>query len=140
MAAPAEPDWITEFPENVNVNMDLLERGQNRFNIYCSVCHGYAGNGDGLVNARAMALASTGKAQWTAAKSLNEPAIIKNPVGRIFDTISNGRGTMGPYKSQIPVEDRWAIVAYVRALQGTGIKPEVLTKAAEETVEETVAE
>ncbi len=140
VAAPAEPDWITVFPKNVNVNMALLERGQNRFNIYCSVCHGYAGNGDGLVNARAMALASTGQAQWTAAKSLNEPAIIKNPVGRIFDTISNGRGTMGPYKSQIPVEDRWAIVAYVRALQGTGIKPEVLTKAAEETVEETVAE
>ena len=135
-AAPPEPDWITQFPSDVTVNQALLERGQNRFNIYCSVCHGYAGNGDGLVNARAMALAASGQAQWTAAKSLNDPEIIKNPVGRIFDTISNGRGTMGPYQSQIPVEDRWAIVAYVRALQGTGIKPEPLTKAVEETVAE----
>ena len=135
-ATPPEPAWVTQFPANVNVNLELLERGQERFNIYCSVCHGYAGNGDGLVNARALALAAAGQAQWTAAKSLNDPEIIKNPVGRIFDTISNGRGTMGPYKDQIPVEDRWAIVAYVRAIQGTGIKPEATTKAAEETVAE----
>jgi mono/diheme cytochrome c family protein len=135
-AEPAEPDWVTQFPPNVTVDQALLERGQQRFNIYCSVCHGYAGNGDGLVNVRAMALAASGQATWTAAKSLNEPEVIKNPVGRIFDTISNGRGTMGPYKSQIPVEDRWAIVAYVRALQGTGLKPEGVTKADEDTVEE----
>ena len=135
-AAAPEPDWVTQFPANVHVNQALLERGQRRFNIYCSVCHGYAGNGDGLVNARAMALAASGQAQWTAAKSLNDPETKKNPVGRIFDTISNGRGTMGPYKSQIPVEDRWAIVAYVRALQGTGIKPKTMTKAVENTVAE----
>ncbi|MCH2181563.1 MAG: DUF3341 domain-containing protein [Mariniblastus sp.] len=134
-AEPAEPDWVTQFPPNVNVDQALLERGQQRFNIYCSACHGYAGNGDGLVNARAMALAASGQATWTTAKSLNDPEIIKNPVGRIFDTISNGRGTMGPYKSQIPVEDRWAIVAYVRALQGTGLQPVTVTQADEETVE-----
>ena len=135
-ATPSEPDWVTQFPANVEVNLELLERGQDRFNIYCSVCHGYAGNGDGLVNTRALALAAAGKAQWTAAKSLNDPEIIKNPVGRIFDTISYGRGTMGPYKDQIPVEDRWAIVAYVRAIQGTGIKPESTTKAEEDAVAE----
>ena len=122
-----EPDWITSFPENVELDDKLLLRGQEKFNVYCSVCHGYAGNGDGLVNQRAMALAASGNAAWTAAKSLHDPEVKnndKNPVGRIFDTISNGRSSMGPYKDQIPVEDRWAIVAYVKALQATGIQPD----------------
>ena len=72
-------------------------------------------------------MSASGKAAWTAAKSLHEPDVKsndKNPVGRIFDTISNGRSSMGPYKDQISVEDRWAIVAYVKALQATGIQPE----------------
>ena len=118
--------WITGFPEGFVVNEDTLARGKERFNIYCSVCHGYAGNGDGLVNQRAIALAANGQALWTAAKSLHDPVVkdpAQNPTGRIFDTITNGRNTMGPYKDQIAVEDRWAIVAYVKALQETGIKP-----------------
>ena len=118
--------WITGFPEGFEVNEATLARGKERFNIYCSVCHGYAGNGDGLVNQRALALAANGQATWTAAKSLHDPEVkdaAKNPTGRIFDTITNGRNTMGPYKDQIPVKDRWAIVAYVKALQATGIKP-----------------
>ncbi|QEG20274.1 quinol:electron acceptor oxidoreductase subunit ActD [Mariniblastus fucicola] len=119
------PDqWITGFPEGFKVNEDTLARGKQRFEIYCSVCHGYAGNGDGLVNQRAIALAANGKASWTAAKSLHDPTVtdsVKNPTGRIYDTITNGRNTMGPYRDQIPVEDRWAIVAYVKALQATGI-------------------
>jgi len=128
-AAPIEEDlnqYVTEFPADIKVDADLLARGQNRFNIYCSVCHGYSGNGDGLVNQRALALAATSKATWTTAKSLHDPIVkdpAKNPVGRIFDTITNGRNTMGPYKAQIPAEDRWAIVAYVKALQETGIQP-----------------
>ena len=118
--------YMTSFPEGIEVNAELLARGQNRFNIYCSACHGYSGNGDGLVNQRAVALAGTGKATWVSAKSLHDPIVkdpAQNPVGRIFDTITNGRSTMGPYKSQIPPKDRWAIVAYVKALQETGIKP-----------------
>ncbi len=118
--------YVTEFPEGVEVNAELLARGQRRFEIYCSVCHGYAGNGDGLVNARAVALNATGQATWTTAKSLHDPIVKdaeKNPLGRIFETISLGRNTMGPYKDQIPVADRWAIVAYVKSLQETGIKP-----------------
>ena len=126
-AAPAgqaaEPNWVTEFPAQIDVNAELLKRGQAKFEIYCSVCHGYAGNGDGLVNARALSLAATGKAAWTAAKSLHDPQVKENPVGRIYDTITNGRSSMGPYKSQISTADRWAIVAYVQALQATGIKP-----------------
>jgi hypothetical protein len=54
---------------------------------------------------------------------LHDPAVKVQPVGRIYDTISNGRNSMGPYRSQIPVEDRWAIVLYVKALQETGIQP-----------------
>ena len=112
--------------EGIEVNQELLARGQQRFNIYCSACHGYAGNGDGLVNTRAVALNANGQATWTAAKSLHDPIVKdaeKNPIGRIFETISVGRNTMGPYGDQIPVADRWAIVAYVKALQETGILP-----------------
>ena len=72
-----------------------------------------------------MALAANGDATWTSARSLHDAEVkgdAKNPVGRIYDTITNGRGNMGPYKAQIPVDDRWAIVAYVRALQETGLK------------------
>lgn len=125
-ARALEPKWITTFPDKLVIDQALLARGQERFDIYCSVCHGYAGNGDGLVNQRALALAATGNAAWTTAKSLHDPVVKdneQNPIGRIFDTISNGRNSMGPYKDQIPVEDRWAIVAYVKALQATGIEP-----------------
>jgi len=130
-AAPPVEDvsmYITEFPKEITVDEALVKRGQVRFNIYCAACHGYAANGDGLVNQRAVALAATGKAQWTSAKSLHDATVSnaeKNPLGRIFETISNGRGTMGPYGAQIPTADRWAIVAYVKALQETGIKPVV---------------
>ena len=122
-AAAAEPNWTTTFPEELTIDEDFLNRGQQRFNIYCSVCHGYNGNGDGLVNQRALALAASGNAAWTAAKSLHDPTVKSQPVGRIYDTITHGRASMGPYKDQIPLEDRWAIVAYVKALQETGIEP-----------------
>ena len=130
--APPEPDWVTTFPAQVTVDLEFLQRGQQRFEIYCTPCHGYSGNGDGLVNQRAMSLNAAGKAAWTTAKSFHDPAVKKdNPaIDRIFDTISNGRNTMGPYKYQIPVADRWAIVAYVKALQATGIEPPVTTAAA----------
>ncbi|MEM9940859.1 MAG: quinol:electron acceptor oxidoreductase subunit ActD [Planctomycetota bacterium] len=126
-AAPTEDlsKYVSEFPEGITVDADFVRRGQQRFNIYCAACHGYSGNGDGLVNQRAVALSlSGGKAQWTSAKSLHDVVVKnpeKNPIGRIFETISYGRSTMGPYKDQIPAEDRWAIVAYVKALQETGI-------------------
>ncbi len=129
----AEPNWMRTFPEQIVVDRELLERGREKFEIYCSVCHGYDGNGNGLVNQRALALAATGKAAWTTAKSLHDPTVKddeKNPVGRIFDTISNGRASMGPYKDQISVADRWAIVAYVKALQATGMEPESSVAAA----------
>ena len=117
-------DYATEFPADIEVNAKLLARGKQRFEIYCSACHGYAGQGDGLVNKRAMGLAASGKATWTTAKSLHDPVVKdlkQNPLGRLFNTISYGRGTMGPYKDQITPADRWAIVAYIKALQETGL-------------------
>lgn len=133
-AAPADEDnlekYVTTLPEHFELTAEVLDRGQQRFEIYCAACHGYAGAGNGLVNQRAMALAATGAATWTSARSLHEADVkddAKNPVGRIYDTITNGRGNMGPYKAQIPVQDRWAIVAYVKALQETGIKSDTPT-------------
>lgn len=123
--AALEPTWITEFPAAVTVDQALVERGRQRFNIYCTACHGYSGEGDGLVSQRALELAlnspiqkgATSNAVWTKAKSLYDPEVTKQPVGRIFDTITNGRSTMGPYGSQISTHDRWAIVLYVKSLQ-----------------------
>ena len=116
--------YVSEFPKGLVIDEEFLARGKLRFEIYCTACHGYAGQGDGLVNARAMALGLSGKATWTTAKSLHDPVVKdlkQNPVGRLYDTISNGRGTMGPYRAQITPEDRWAIVAYIKALQATGL-------------------
>ena len=112
--------YVTEFPQGLTVDVDFIKRGQERFNIYCSACHGYAGQGDGLVNQRAVALNVNGDASWTAAKSLHDVEVVdeqKNPLGRIYETITDGRNTMGPYRAQISLRDRWAIVAYVKALQ-----------------------
>ena len=103
--------------------MDLLERGQGRFNIYCTPCHGYAGYGDGMVNERAQLIIGNSDpaivkgTTWVQPKSLHEQLISEQPIGQLFNTIKNGVRTMSGYGAQIPVADRWAIVAYVKALQ-----------------------
>jgi mono/diheme cytochrome c family protein len=109
--------WATSFP--VPVNMPLLERGRDRFAIYCRPCHGAAGYGDGMVNQRAMALLNlaVNGTEWVQPKSLHEQQIREQPHGQLFNSITNGVRNMPPYGPQIPVADRWAIVAYVRALQ-----------------------
>merc|ERR1712023_209442 len=86
-----EPQWLTTFPDEVEIGDDLFKRGQNRYNIYCALCHGYAGYGDGLVTRRAMSLNIQGKGAWTQTKSLHDPAVVSQPLGRLYDTISNGR-------------------------------------------------
>jgi mono/diheme cytochrome c family protein len=117
--ASAEPDWLTQFPSNEKfaVNAQTMQRGKQRFDIYCAVCHGTTGEGNGMVNQRALTLNALGRASWVNAKSLHDYTVVDQPVGRIYDTITNGRGSMGPYRSQITPEDRWAIVLYVKALQ-----------------------
>lgn len=100
----------------------LLLRGQQRFNIYCYVCHGYDGSGHGPVNERAVALKMNDPDNnlgitWSPAAQLTADTVRVEPVGNIFNKITNGYRTMPSYAAQIPVSDRWAIVAYVRALQ-----------------------
>ncbi len=113
------PGPAESFPQQIQVNRALIERGQERFNIYCQLCHGYAGYGDGIVNQRAMMLQSAGTNQttWVSATNLHEPQIIEMPVGQLFQTITYGVRNMPPYGHLIPVADRWAIVAYIKALQ-----------------------
>lgn len=106
--------FVTEFP--VEVTSALVDRGQERFNIYCLPCHGASGNGNGLVNARATFLA---EGTWTPPTDLTSQQVIDRPVGHIYNTIARGIRNMPSYGSQIPVEDRWAITAFVRALQLT---------------------
>ena len=112
-------DWATTFPPQVQVNLDLVYRGQDRFNIYCTPCHGYAGYGDGMINQRAMDLVNLGLngTTWVQPKNMHEQLIREQPVGQTFNTITNGVRNMSGYAAQIPTEDRWAIVAYVKALQ-----------------------
>ena len=114
--------WATALPASVPMDAATLSRGQQRFNIYCSACHGYAGYGGGAVNQRAMELVSnaTGPVngtQWVAAKSLHDETTRHQPVGQLFNTITHGIRNMAGYGAQIQTEDRWAIAAYVKALQ-----------------------
>ena len=111
--------WAVNFPARVPVTMELMQRGRERFGIYCQPCHGAAGYGDGMVNVRAMELLNLGTngTVWVQPKSIHDDDVREQPVGQIFNNITNGVRTMPPYGPQIPVADRWAIVAYVRALQ-----------------------
>lgn len=98
----------------VPVDKPLLERGRERFNIYCAPCHGQSGNGNGIVNARAQALA---EGTWTPPTDLTSQTVVERPAGHIYNTIANGIRTMPSYGAQLDPQDRWAVTAYVRALQ-----------------------
>jgi hypothetical protein len=100
-----EGEFVAQLP--LEVTRELLLRGQDRFNIYCSMCHAYTGEGDGMIVRRGL----------RRPPSYHIDRLREAPVGHFFDVITNGFGAMPSYKTQIPVRDRWAIVAYVRALQ-----------------------
>lgn len=104
--------WTSEFP--MVVSQEMIERGQERYNIFCATCHGLAGDGDGMTTLRAQ---KRQEAQWIPPVSLHSEVVVQQPVGRIFNTITNGIRSMPAYAAQIAPEDRWAIVAYMRALQ-----------------------
>ena len=97
------------FPEQVKMDEAFLRRGQERFNIHCAPCHGGAGMGGvtGVISQFGL----------VAIANLHDERIRTMPDGQIFSTITNGKNTMGAYGPNIAVEDRWAILAYVRALQ-----------------------
>ncbi len=96
---------VNEFP--FPVTKAVIERGQNRFNIYCSPCHDRIGNGDGMIVRRG----------YRRPPPYHIDRLRTVPNGYIFDVITSGFGAMPDYAAQIPPADRWAIVAYVRALQ-----------------------
>jgi hypothetical protein len=98
-------DPITTFP--LPVTRELLERGRNRFNIYCSPCHDPLGTGLGMVVRRGM----------RRPPSYHIERLRASPVGYFYDVITNGFGAMQDYSAQIQPRDRWAIVAYIRVLQ-----------------------
>jgi mono/diheme cytochrome c family protein len=112
-----EDAWLLEVPaklvERNGGSGAFLRRGQDRYNIYCAVCHSIVGDGRGMVSRRAESLGATG----LIARSLHEDRIRHMPDGQIFATITNGVRNMPSYAYNLPVDDRWAIVEYVRALQ-----------------------
>ncbi|MFN0136191.1 MAG: quinol:electron acceptor oxidoreductase subunit ActD [Phycisphaerae bacterium] len=109
-------DYATTFPTHnpaIKLTEEFIVRGQQRFNIYCAPCHGYDGSGNGAVNVRAVEL----QGAWVPANDLHDAERKSRVVGHIYNTITNGIRTMPAYADQIPENDRWAIVAYVKALQ-----------------------
>jgi len=107
--------YAADFPQALlPLTRDALERGRNRYEIYCAPCHGLAGYGDGTVARRADELQ---QGTWVPPSSLHDPNIAARPVGHVYNAITNGIRTMPPYGAIVPVQDRWNIVAYVRALQ-----------------------
>ncbi len=109
-----EEQWATTFPRPVTRAM--ARRGQERFGIYCAPCHGLVGEGGAtaMVSIRALEREEPG---WVPPLSLHAPTVVEQPVGQIFNTITHGIRTMPGHGAQIPEQDRWAIVLYVRALQ-----------------------
>ena len=105
-------EWVSAFP--MPLTEAFVRRGQERYGIYCAPCHGLAGYGDGPVAVRADRLQ---EGTWTPPTSLHAEPASSRPVGHLYNTIVNGIRNMPAYGAQVPVEDRWAIVAYVRALQ-----------------------
>lgn len=107
-----ERKWVDDVP--MPITTQLMERGRQRFDIHCAVCHGKAGYGNGLASQRALELE---QGTWIPPTSLHSPHVIAQPAGQLFNAITNGVRKMPAYGHQIPVEDRWAIVLYMRALQ-----------------------
>jgi mono/diheme cytochrome c family protein len=96
---------VAQFP--VPVTKELIERGQERFNVNCSPCHGRLGDGAGVIVQRG----------FPHPPDYAIPRLRKAAVGHFFDVITNGYGIMYPYRDRVPIADRWAIAAYIRVLQ-----------------------
>jgi len=96
---------VSQFP--IPVTSQLLDRGQDRFNIYCAVCHGRVGDGKGMVVQRG----------FRQPPSYHIDRLRAAPIGHFYDVVTNGFGAMPSYGEQVTPQDRWAIIAYIRALQ-----------------------
>jgi hypothetical protein len=102
---PGSTNYVEILP--IPVTRKLMERGQERYQISCLPCHGALADGNGITKKYGMAVVA----------NLHDPRIVKQTDGEIFNVITHGRGLMGAYGSNVVPEDRWAIVAYLRALQ-----------------------
>lgn len=102
-----EADMRNLLAQRPPMSLALVKRGQQRFDIYCSVCHGYGGDGDGMVVQRG----------FPHPPSFHEKRLIAAPDRHFVEVITNGHGVMYSYADRVAVRDRWAIAAYIRALQ-----------------------
>lgn len=113
--------WLLTVPEGVVTRLGgmeaTLERGHARFNVYCAPCHAESGNGKGMISRRAEQLQGIGQSGAFIASDLHDERLRHIPDGQLYATITNGIRTMPAYRQSVPLDDRWAIVAYVRALQ-----------------------
>jgi mono/diheme cytochrome c family protein len=103
----AAGNLVASMPDTVKVTMPLLKRGQVEYNVYCSPCHGRVGDGKGIMVTRG----------YVPPPTFHSERLREIPDGHIFDVITNGVRNMPAYRYQISVDDRWAIVAYFRALE-----------------------
>jgi mono/diheme cytochrome c family protein len=106
--------WSRTFPSEIALTEATMDRGRQRFGIYCTPCHGQIGLGDGMVAKRADSLQ---QGTWVSPTNMTQEYLRQMPVGQLFNSITNGIRTMPAYGPQIKTEDRWAIIMYVRALQ-----------------------
>ncbi len=117
--------WLDGLPVGIKVNLALLQRGRERYNIYCTPCHGQLGDGQGMIAHRGFTLKRP-------VGNYHTDRLMKMPAGHFYEVITNGYGAMFSYASRIEPQDRWAIVAYIRALQlsqsasPSDLKPEEL--------------
>jgi len=108
--------WARTFPEQLPLTAESMNRGRERFGIYCSPCHGLTGTGTGIVAQRADKVPDK---TWVPPTNLTQENIRLMPVGEIFNTMTHGIRNMPAYGPQVKTADRWAIIMYVRALQRT---------------------
>lgn len=100
--------WVKDLP--VKLTKTLLERGQDRFDVFCTPCHGQLGDGNGMISQRGFSLRRP-------VASYHTDRLRAMPIGHFYDVMTHGYGTMFSYASRIEPQDRWAIAAYIRVLQ-----------------------
>ncbi len=103
----ANGNWAAGFPASISIDAKLLERGKDRYAIFCLPCHGAIGDGNGITKSYGMGSTPT----------YHDDRLRKMTEGEIFNTITYGKAAMGAYADKLSPEERWAVIAYVRALQ-----------------------